>query len=228
MTKRDEELLGQIVPYLLLNYGFVKDNSLLHGKMGGVLFFNLYAQLTGQQYYRQYADELFDSITESVSIASPLGFEQGLCGIGWGVEYIIRNGLQDGETDDLLEEIDRAVMLRDPLRFQDMSFDTGLQGILFYVTTRMGSCKRENPFVPFDRAYLNALSEAVTHDGNRIPEELMVRYRAFLSGQGPYGGPIVFPDGAFGTLPRSYSDLDAVPIGIRNGLTGLALEALLA
>lgn len=229
MTKqRNEELLRRAVPYLLLNYSFVEDNSLLHGKMGGVLFFNLYGRLTGQQYYRQYADELFNSITETISIASAVDFGRGLCGIGWGVEYIIRNGLQDGDTDDLLEEIDRAVMVRDPLRLTDMSFDTGLEGMLLYVTARMSSSERQRPFAPFDQPYTDALSENIRKNMDQIPEKLADHYQTLLSGHGPYGRPIVFPDEAFGVLPHSYTDPDSLPIGIRGGLTGLALKAVLA
>lgn len=228
MTKqRDEELLRRVVPYLLLNYSFVEDNSILHGKMGGVLFFNLYARLTGQQYYQQYANELFNSITETVSVASSVDFGRGLCGIGWGVEYIIRNGFQDGNTDDLLEEIDRAVMVRDPLRFTDMSFDTGLEGVLLYVTTRMSSSKRQRLFAPFDQTYLDALSETILKNLDQIPKGLPTYSQTLLSGGGPYGGPIIFPDEAFGVLPQSYIDPDSLPIGIRSGLTGLALKVVL-
>lgn len=229
MTKQqNEDLLQRIVPYLLLNYSFVEDNSLLYGKMGGVLFFNLYARATGQHYYRQYADELFDSITETLSIASPIDFGWGLCGIGWGVEYIIRNGLQDGNTDDLLEEIDRAVMVRDPLRFTDMSFDTGLKGMLFYITTRMSSSKRQRPFAPFDQPYLDALSETVRKNMDRIPKGLSTHYQTLLSGGGSYGRPMIFPGEAFGKLPQPCVDFDTLPIGIKGGLTGLALKVVLS
>jgi hypothetical protein len=43
--------LDDVIPHLMVNYPFVPDPSLLHGKLGGVLLFNHYAKYAGKTYY---------------------------------------------------------------------------------------------------------------------------------------------------------------------------------
>ena len=88
-------LLNRLIPHLILNYHFVLNAGLLNGKMGGVVFFGQYARYTGKSYFRAYAEELLDEVFDMVHENVPIDFVNGLCGIGWGIEYLLCHSLPD-------------------------------------------------------------------------------------------------------------------------------------
>ena len=94
---------------LLLNASFIDNLGLMHGKMGiSICFFHL-ARQTGNQIYEDYAGELIDEIYEEITANTPVDFENGLAGIGWGIEYLVQNGFIEEGEDNILEELDNAV-----------------------------------------------------------------------------------------------------------------------
>lgn len=156
--------LEQAADLLLLNVSCLGNIGLYHGKMGWVLFFCQYARLTGCSMYEDFAGELFDEISEDLNTELSYSLEDGLCGIGWGVEYLVQNGFMEGDTDDILKEIDARIMMYDPSRIMNRSMRKGLAGILYYVTIRLSSPARKSG-MPFDALYLNALRDvALTTD----------------------------------------------------------------
>ena len=98
----------QALAYLTINCSFLGDLSLFHGRMGIILFFAHYARATQSKHYEDFAgylldfahyaratqskhyedfagyllDELYEEIHEDL----PVNLENGLCGIGWGIE----------------------------------------------------------------------------------------------------------------------------------------------
>jgi len=134
-----EDRLRRIVNVLLLNASFTDNLGLLNGKMGIAIFFYQYARYTGNKVYENYAGELIDEIYGEINNSTPVGFANGLMGIGWGIEYLVRNGYVDADTDEALSEIDNAVYrssLHRPflLDNRDDIFGYGL----YYVTRLMG------------------------------------------------------------------------------------------
>lgn len=113
------------------------------------LFFFHYARYTGNVLYENYAEELFDGVNKGISY----GFANGLCGIGWTVEYLVKQEFIEGDTDDALEEIDRQVMVYNPTRISDYSFANGLDGIVCYVLSRLLSPRAPKGSLPFDEKY---------------------------------------------------------------------------
>lgn len=129
--------LDRLLPCLLINYPYASGNRLVHGKMGGVLFFLLYSNFNGNKIYEDFADMLMKDIYEEFNKEMPVSFDIGLCGFGWSIEYLVQNGYIEGNTDDTLENIDKKIMEWDPVRISDHPLNTGLGGILFYVVARM-------------------------------------------------------------------------------------------
>ncbi|MDH6533771.1 hypothetical protein D0T51_02060 [Parabacteroides sp. 52] len=152
-TEKDEMLL-RIARHLILNASFLTDLGLYHGKMGIVLFFAHYARYTGETIYDEFAGELLDEIFQEIHDEIPINFESGLCGIGWGLEYLLENGFMEGDSDEILFEIDQKVMEKDIQRVKDQSIKTGLEGIYYYVNKRLHSKNRNKATIPFDRSYL--------------------------------------------------------------------------
>lgn len=224
-------LLERLIPYLLINYSTISGCGLMNGKMGGVIFFALYAKKTGIPFYNDYSNILFEDIFKRLNVKESFGFSNGLCGIGWGVEYLIRNGFSEGNTDEILEEIDNKIMEWDPCHISDKSFMTGIGGVIFYVTTRLQSIKREKDYQPFDKDYLYRLKQAIDNkkimERSDIPTFLNTEFNDVLNGISNYGIQLSLPRIMFDNLPEDFYDLTKHPVWISKGLTGIALKLLL-
>jgi hypothetical protein len=100
--------LQRIANTLVLYSYHIQNGGLLNGKMGIILFLYRYAEYSGCEYYREFADKLLDNVLVSVAHI-PVDFEDGLSGIGWTVNYLIKGGLVDGDPDDVLQDVDKKV-----------------------------------------------------------------------------------------------------------------------
>ena len=84
----------------------------------------------------------------------PINLETGLCGIGWGIEYLIQNGFMEGDSNEILTEIDKKVMERDLRRIKDLSLETGLMGISSYINIRINNADITAIHTNFDDLFL--------------------------------------------------------------------------
>lgn len=224
------ELLKRIVRHLIVNYPFVPDMGLLNGKMGGAIFFSHYAAYCKCPYYKDIAHSLIDGLSGLVNDNTPVNFFAGLSGIGWGIEYMIQNGLLEGDTDEILEDIDRIVMQKDVRRISDQTLYTGLGGILYYVITRLESHERKPGKEPFDSVYLDDLylkiNNTVFSVDENVPDGLIMRYNRYMNGEVNYND-IPSIEGLIDNIPiANLVDLSKLPIGIKGGLTGMALKLM--
>lgn len=108
-TMENEKLLMRIVNQNLLYGSFNPDPGLFSGRMGMVIFFFHYARYTGNEWYESFAGEILDDIYEDITEDMPLSLTNGLCGVGWGMLYLIQQGFVEGEVDEVLEMVDRKV-----------------------------------------------------------------------------------------------------------------------
>ena len=153
-------LLQRLCNDLILRSSYLDSLGLQQGKMGVVLFFFHYARFIGNALYENYAEELFDEVYNDVNKGISYGFSNGLCGIGWAVEYLVEQRFIEGDTDDALEEIDHQVMVYDPTRISDHSFGNGLDGIACYALSRLLSPRTPEAPLPFDERYRTTLYAA--------------------------------------------------------------------
>lgn len=100
---------------------FYKDYSIINGQMGAAIFFAFLSRVCDNHWYEDFASELLDSVISSTNISMPVNFAYGLCGIGWGIEFLKHHGFLEDDTDEILSEIDAAVMERDVRRITDSS-----------------------------------------------------------------------------------------------------------
>jgi len=130
--------LNRIENVLLLNSSFIDDLGLMHGKTGIAIFFFHLARATGNKIYEDYAGELIDEIYEEISVSTSWDFENGLAGIGWGIEYLAQNGFIEADTDEVLEEFDnrlfQALIYSTP---QEVGLLDGLAGLGAYFLKRI-------------------------------------------------------------------------------------------
>ena len=132
LSERFEETADFLIKNEPLNYG------LFEGKMGQMIWFCHYAHYTGNQKWDKEASRLWEDIQEKLySGELPLNFRYGLCGIGWTVLYLYLNGLISSRPDCVLQYIDCTLLTGDLLIGDDYSLDTGVGGLLAYVTLRL-------------------------------------------------------------------------------------------
>lgn len=224
----NDDLLHRIANYLVINASFTCSLGLFHGKMGIVIFFYHYARYSQNPIYEELADELLGEVYEDIHVDLPVNFENGLCGIGWAVEYLKQWGFVEGDTTDTLEDLNLEVREKDPGRVKDESFRKGLMGIGYYVACHVGDLKEHTVL---DEVYLNDLS----HRMNRIEfdekddfQVTLIRfYKNWLRGEtSPI--QIFLPDCLLSEVAEITAETNwkQLPMGIEKGLAGLGLKLM--
>jgi hypothetical protein len=121
----------------------------MHGKMGiSILFYHL-AKKNKNKIYEDYGGELIDEIYEEITANTPVDFENGLAGIGWGIEYLVQNKFIEADTDEVLEEFDNLI-------FKELIYNTpkeigllnGIVGIGAYLIKRIQNPKSSDEKIP--------------------------------------------------------------------------------
>lgn len=152
-----QEVLQRIARYLMLHSSFTDQLGLFDGKMGVTLFFMNYSRYTKCKRYEKFAGELIDEIYAEIHIDCSPNFGNGLAGIGWGMEYLIRNHFVKADPDKVLKELDNRILERDVRRVKDFSVENGLKGIATYVISRCAD--REYSYIFED--YIIDLAQAL-------------------------------------------------------------------
>ncbi|WP_165026694.1 lanthionine synthetase LanC family protein [Dysgonomonas sp. ZJ279] len=101
-------ILRQIANTIYINVQNVEYLGLLKGKFGIALFFYHYARYSGNNIYSEFSDDCIENIFTQLNQNTPKDFSNGLCGIGWGIDYLIKNNFIEAESD-ILAEVDLNV-----------------------------------------------------------------------------------------------------------------------
>ena len=157
----EEHRLMQIARHLILNSSYLDNLGLFHGKIGIVLFFAHYAKYSANSLYDDFAGELLKEIYDDVDSSISIDFENGLSGIGWGINYLLQHSFMPGDANEILGDLDKIIMERDLRRITDLSLRKGLLGISCYVQSRIDLVTHNSQIMPFDEMYLSDWKEAV-------------------------------------------------------------------
>jgi len=129
--------LQHIAETLIINGTLTECPGLVHGKTGIAIFFFHYAQYTENELFADYAMDLIYEMLNQLHVNSSSDYENGLAGIGVGIDYLIQNNFLNVE-DDVCGEFDErmyhAVMHKPS---QNFSKYTGLTGYGKYWITRL-------------------------------------------------------------------------------------------
>lgn len=225
MSKKRE--LKRIVQYLMLHGSAIPNIGLLNGKLGISIFFFHYEKCTGNRAYKMLAEDLIDEIYKKVNLNTSFHFDNGLAGIAWGVEYLVRNQFLEANTDEVLMELDEQIMERDVRRVSSTSLERGIKGIGYYALARCGN--GNSLFGATNRSYLTDLLCAF----NKIPADgeiifLTSQLKGFMDEK-----ELPQSDFFLKKLIRNVQVMDNSiwekqhPIGIaNNGFTGIALKLI--
>ncbi len=128
----------RLINHLALQVCQCSDFGLYHGRLGIILAFYSHGKVMGNKRLCEYTkDVLQASMIDDV--VSEIGLENGLAGIGLGITMLLKAGMFHDDLNDLLYEIDNKLMDYDPRRMTDISFRTGMEGILYYIDMRLGT-----------------------------------------------------------------------------------------
>lgn len=218
----------RILHTLLIKSYHLPNLGLLSGKMGISLFFIHYFMKTKQCLFRDYALDLIDRITEEVNQDTPLGLDSGLAGIGWGVEYLLSKKFVEEEGDNICEALDNKIMQTDPRRIDDLSLETGMEGLLHYILAHLQGAIMKKITLPFDSTYLkdlySAVCEILSQEASGSLRDLIKKYKNFYEGQldlDYHFNLVAFTK----KVKLSDKDICSLPLGLRNGLAGYMLDA---
>lgn len=161
---------------LIQENGLASNNhGLMHGNTGLCIFFYHLARQTNNPEFEQVADVLLEKVFANLSTSAPADFENGLAGIGWGIEYLVQNNFAEGNTDEILEEVDNKVF-RALNEDNHSSFElgNGLTGYLFYLVNRLQHKKA--PFQMVNRINRELLILTI----NKIDELVTARFPSII------------------------------------------------
>jgi hypothetical protein len=133
-----------LITSLLLNGHFIQNIGLMHGKTGLALLFYQLAKQTGNTAFETFAGELIDGIVPVLSTQLPVDFENGLAGIGWGMEYLVQNGFLEADTDEVLGDFDKQIFkkfLESPPA--NIGLLNGVLGTGYYFLMRIKGAKQK-------------------------------------------------------------------------------------
>lgn len=133
------------------------NQGVMYGKMGQAIFFYLLAKEISSEENVERAEKLLDEIFQATTPI--INFKDGIAGIGWGIEYLIRNDFCEGEVDEIVEDIDSKIFKflneerKIPFGLQD-----GLTGYLQYLIMRLKDrTDDQNDIVKINRELLKRI-----------------------------------------------------------------------
>lgn len=199
----------RMIHHLMLKSSSTEDMGLFYGKMGIAIFFFCYGQYKNNSVYTDMGEDLLDDIWEKLDSTIPMSFDVGLCGIGWGIEYLIQHRLVEGEANDICEAIDRKIVSIHPGRLEDLSLDTGLEGIRQYVSIRTSGAFLRKEICPFSQEYLNDWNQSLLS----------------CTGSGKFSSLPCLRDFT-GKKEILENEILIAPLGIRTGIAGILYNCL--
>lgn len=226
--EKDVILLERIANHLVINSSFLSNLGLFHGKMGIVIFFYHYSRYLNNPIYEEFAGELLDEIFEEIHDKLPIDFENGYLGIGWGIEYLAYLKFIDGNTNEILEDIDTKIMERDIRRISDKSLETGLEGLFHYVLFRLYNNRQANNL--FDKPYFSDFFDVANYlQSNIISESLTAfcdEYKHWYDSEGINYNPSDFLKDFYSNKIPDDEKVYEWKLGLVNGCAGIGLNTM--
>lgn len=114
--------------------------GLWDGKMGIAITLYHLSKLMQQNEYGERANGMIDEIYGDLTSSTSYFFSDGLIGIGCGTEYLISNGFVEGDSDEVLSEIDqeaRNIIDYRPTDLKSLKIGKGICGVGCYLYYRL-------------------------------------------------------------------------------------------
>lgn len=222
--------LDQRMLHVLMQHSdALMDMGLLNGKMGIVIFFSHYSKHTQKDIFDDIAGNLLDNVLSKIHKKLPINFDSGLTGIGWAIEYLIQNKFMEGDSLTVCKQIDEMIMKTDPRRLNDLTLESGIEGLLHYILAHIQGVQNQSGILPFDADYLKDVYSAVNKlDKNKIQKRLCILINEYVNF---YQGKEVKYSINIKPFLRKRKVIENrlcdTPLNIKNGISGILLNGML-
>ncbi len=138
MNIRVNSLIQPYAEFLIKESKSTSNIGLLNGKMGYAISLFHIARIIHENSYKDQAYNLIETIYKNISNLKSYSYSNGLLGIGCGFQYIIDKNFIDGNSDEVLYEIDLLVrVIIDSKVIKNLDLEDGLCGIGYYLYLRL-------------------------------------------------------------------------------------------
>ncbi|MDR1883473.1 MAG: glycosyltransferase [Prevotella sp.] len=224
-----ETLLYEIANHTLIRCYSLPDPGILKGQTGIIIFLFHYSKYSKSKSFSDLATRLFDNLCNSLNIDMSCSFESGLSGIGWGIQYLFLQKFITGDINEILEDFDDKIQGIDIDNMEDLSFNTGLGGIVQYINIRLSTITDLNLKNPFSIHFLNSLylklKSVVNNDAlDSDSIDIFVYYLLFYEKEKKFDPPSLY-DITCLYYPEDYS-FEEYRLGL-NGSANVGLKLIL-
>ncbi|QIK61404.1 glycosyltransferase [Dysgonomonas sp. HDW5A] len=230
VTLNNGQIIETVIREVLLQTDLLKFNGLFYGKMGSIILLYHYGVYSNNDIYSNIAGELLEGLICNLELGMSINLANGLCGIAWGIHYLIENDFVSGNIPEILENIDRKIMEWDPSRINDYSLDTGLGGVLFYLLGRLKYEDKNN--IVFDDIYLknlykgaNRILKGELNDSYSI--EVALKYITFYTERDNAILGLQSIHDILNEINLGENDIVNLPMTLKNGMIGVGLNLIL-
>ena len=109
----DKDILRQLINVISVNFQQDVKVGLMKGKMGIAILFYHYARYSGNTKYEYFPYEYMALVEKFFAISKTKNIIEGVAGIGWGIDYMMRKDFIDADDDDVLGNLDRLMKVAD-------------------------------------------------------------------------------------------------------------------
>jgi hypothetical protein len=194
--------------------------------MGIVIFLFHYAKYSSKSQYQELAKTMLNNLINDLYINQSVFLYSGLCGIGWGIEYLYQNGFIESDITEILEQIDKKTIEINPIDITDVSLNNGLGGIVHYVLARLYTINQEHRYNLFDEYFLNNLFiRTKSIIDSRIDDcdsiDIFIKFTTYYDSTDKILEKPVIYDVISPQMPEKY-ETENYPVGL-NGNVGIGL-----
>ena len=137
-NKTLSDYLDIIIKQIAKSCTKVSKTGLMTGTTGIAILLYHYARYKNQPEITEYANHLITTFSTEIKLDAGLSLDNGLLGIAWGFDYLIKQGFVQAE-DDIFEEIDAFLFEENSALYL---FDLGIEAEKgLHVWNRLNSCE---------------------------------------------------------------------------------------
>jgi hypothetical protein len=204
----------------------IENLGLFHGKMGVCVFFYHAAKQLHNKLYAQYAGELIDEVYNEIDLKYSFSFADGLAGIAWGMEYLIQNQFVKADSDEVLEDLDKQIVSHDIRRITDISLETGIIGLSYYILARYSSKKHISRRISIQYVYELILVLQQYANVDEEVSKLIVSLNSILNGMDVELTFDMIMSRIINNCPSSIGNLKRDNLGLYKGYAGFGMKTL--